>query len=274
MAEPFASPTENTWKTPTLSGAVRFPRTGEKPSQLVIYLHGMGGTGHSNVWFVEALQDAMPGAVFYVPDGLEPIDGNEETRQWFSIPKGFRDSWLTVHPDKLPPHAREKLEQMYENYNPAALRVVEFIRERMEFHGITAKDTYVFGVSQGAMLGVQLIAESDLLADETPEGELIPLGGVMIIAGCLLNAAEVEAHPSRSKPAFVLVHGSEDTTVPYKGHLLTDRTLFKTEQKTVTKVIWDKDHTFFEYQAMPDIIRLASEWGRRPGEKGLPSLSL
>lgn len=263
MGIQFNSPSESTWKTPLLSGAVRFPRSGETPKQLVVYLHGMGGTGQSNVWFVEELQNVMPHAVFYVPDGLEPIDGNEEARQWFAVPKGFKDSWLSAPPDELKPNARKKIDEMYAAYEPAALKVVEFIRERMAFHEISAENTYIFGVSQGAMLAVQLLGESDLLADKTESGELIPVGGAMIIAGCLLNAAEVAAHPSQSKPEFILVHGSEDATVPYKGHLLTDKTLFLSGQKTETKVIWDKDHTFFEYQAMPDILRLTTPWGER-----------
>lgn len=266
MDMPFNKPSESNWKTPLLSGAVRFPRSGEKPKQLAVYLHGMGGTGQSNVWFAEELQNVMPHAVFYVPDGLEPMGGNEEARQWFDIPKGFKDSWLGHHPDELKPAARKKIDEMYAAYEPAALKVVEFIRERMAFHGIGAENTYIFGVSQGAMLAVQLLGESDLLADERENGDLVPVGGAMIIAGCLLNAAEVEAHPSQSKPEFVLIHGSEDITVPYQGHLLTDKTLFLSGQKTETKVIWNKDHTFFEYQAMPDILRLASLWGERVPE--------
>ena len=261
MTTPFNSPAETSWKTPLLSGAVRFPRSNEAPEQLVIYLHGMGGTGQSNVWFAEKLQNVMPRAVFYVPDGLEPIEGNEEARQWFSIPEGFKDEWLSVPPDDLEPEAREKLDEMYTAYEPAALKIAEFIRERMDFHKIGAQNTFVFGVSQGAMAGLQLIAESDLLADRKEDGTLVPLAGVMIIAGCLLNANEVAAHPSQSKPEFVLVHGSEDITVPYKAHLLADKTLFLSGQKTVAKVIWNKDHTYFEYQAMPDILRLAEKWG-------------
>lgn len=251
------------FKQPLLPGAVRMPLNGEKPEQLVIYLHGMGGTGDSNAWFVEELQKVMPKAAFYVPDGLEPIHGNEEARQWFSVPKGFKDEWFTVHPNKLPKKALPKFMKMYENYNPAAYTVVQYIRERMDFHKMSAKDTYVFGVSQGAMLAVQMIAESDFLADRLPDGKYEPLGGVMIVAGCLLDVSEVEMHPAHSNPEFILVHGSKDTTVPYKGHLLTDKILFRTGQKTVTKVIWDKDHTFFEKEAMPDILRLAKPWGDR-----------
>lgn len=251
------------FKQPLLNGAVLPPRSGEKPKQLVIYLHGMGGTGATNAWFAEELQKVMPNAVFYVPDGLEPIDGNEEARQWFGVPKHFNDSWFTIHPYGLPPKAQKKLMKMYDSYNPAALKVIKFIRERMDYHKIGAADTYIFGVSQGAMLAVQMIAETDLLADRMPDGTLVPLGGVMIIAGCLLNAAEVEAHPSQSRPEFILVHGSEDTTVPYGGHLLTDRTLCRCGQKTVSKVVWDKDHTFFEKEAMDDILRLAKPWGDR-----------
>ena len=70
-------------RKPLLNGAVVMPLNGAKPKQLVVYLHGMGGTGESNAWFVRELQTVMPDAVFYVPDGLEAMDGNEEDRKWF-----------------------------------------------------------------------------------------------------------------------------------------------------------------------------------------------
>ena len=55
-------------RKPLLNGAVVMPLNGAKPKQLVVYLHGMGGTGESNAWFVRELQTVMPDAVFYVPD--------------------------------------------------------------------------------------------------------------------------------------------------------------------------------------------------------------
>ena len=196
------------------------------------------------------------------------MDGNEEARQWFSIPDGFKDDWLTLHPDDMTPAVYAKFSQMYENYDPAAQIVIDYIRDRMDFHKIDAENTFVFGVSQGAMLALQLTAECDELADTDKNGDLIPLGGVMIVAGCLLNAAEVDNHPSLSKPEFILIHGSEDTTVPFGGFVLADKTLFKNGQKTVTKVVWGRDHTFFEKEAMDEILRLAKPWGDRTKQRG------
>lgn len=250
-------------REPLLNSAVLMPENGAKPEQLVVYLHGMGGTGESNAWFARELQRVMPRAVFYVPDGLEAMDGNEEARQWFGIPPKFNDNWFTRHPDLLSKRARLKLNRMYKWYDAAALKVADYIRDRMDAHGIGAQNTYVFGVSQGAMMAVQMCAESDILADRAADGSLIPLGGVMIVAGCLLNAAEVEKHPSQSKPEFILVHGEKDTTVPFRGHLLTDKTLFQCGQKTVSKVVWGRDHTFFEKEALGEILRLAKPWGDR-----------
>ncbi len=248
---------------PLLKSAVLEPKNGEKPKQLVIYLHGMGGTGETNAWFAQALQDVMPHAIFYVPDALEPIGENEEARQWFSIPESFNDDWFTVHPDSLPSEARNALDEMYAFYTPSALKVAQYIRERMDFHQIGAENTYVFGVSQGAMLGVQMIAESDLLADKKEDGSLVALGGVMIIAGCLINTCAVEAHPSKSCPEFIFVHGSDDIIVPFQGYVLTDKTLYACGQKTASKIVWGRDHTFFEKVAMPEILRLAKPWGEK-----------
>lgn len=263
MYEQLTLPKGTVWKFPTLPGVLRPPLSGRVPTQLVVYFHGMGGTGASNAWFVEALQRVMPDAVFYVPDGLEAIDGNEETRQWFAIPPHFKDEWFGIHPSKLKPKTRRKFRRMYDMYEGAVEKVVEFVRERMDFHKIGAENTYLIGVSQGAMMLIQMMAESDALADRTPDGGYIPVGGVMIVAGCLLDAREVEAHPTQSKPEFVLVHGSKDITVPYSGHILSDKVLFSQGIPTVSKIIWHKDHTFFEKEALEDILRLAARWGER-----------
>lgn len=248
------------FKDPLQSGAVRFPRSGEQPRQLVVYLHGMGGTGNTNAWFVEALQDVMPHAVFYVPDGFEAMFGNEEARQWFAMPDHWKDFWFTVHPSKLSEKARRKIREMYDAYKPAAERVVAYVRERMAYHGIGPENTYIFGVSQGAMLAEQLLAESDALSDRREDGSWRTLGGAMIVAGCLMDIEEVEKHPSQSRPEFVLVHGAKDTTVPFRGYLLSDKTMFYHGQKTESKVVWGRDHTFFEKEAMGEILRLASRW--------------
>lgn len=251
------------FKEPLLTGAVRFPLSKEPPKQLVVYLHGMGGTGESNAWFVEELQRVMPEAVFYVPDGLEAMDGNEETRQWFAIPPHFKDEWFGIHPSRLKGKTRRKFRRMYTAYRQSVDTVFDYVRERMLYHGIGAQNTYLVGVSQGAMMLIQMMAEGDELADRDENGNLIPVGGVMIIAGCLLDASEVEAHPTQSKPEFILIHGSKDITVPYSGHRLSDKILFSKDIPTTTKIIWNKDHTFFERAALPDILRLASYWGRR-----------
>ncbi|MBR1778724.1 MAG: hypothetical protein IJ752_09125 [Alphaproteobacteria bacterium] len=250
------------FKEPLQPGAVRFPLSSNTPKKLAIYLHGMGGTGETNAWFAEALREVMPETVFYIPDAYEPMFGNEEARQWFAIPEGFKDEWLAIPPSKMSSGLRQRFMRMYENYNPAALKVAEYIRERMTYHGISAQNTYLFGVSQGAMLALQLAAESDLLADRAADGTLLPLGGVMTIAGCLLNAQAVEEHPSQSKPEFVMIHGSLDITVPYRAFVLADKTMFAHGQKTETKVVWGRDHTFFEKEALPTILRLASRWGK------------
>ena len=251
------------FKEPLWPGAVRFPLSGNAPKQLVIYLHGMGGTGESNAWFVEEMGRVMPEAVFYVPDGLEPMDGNEETRQWFEIPKHFKDEWFGIHPSRLKGKTRRKLRRMYFAHRKAVEKVVAYVRDRMAYHDIGAENTFLVGVSQGAMMLIQMMAEGDELADIDENGHLIPVGGVMVIAGCLIEVSEVEAHPTQSKPEFILIHGSKDITVPYSGHKLSDRTLFFQNIPTVCKVIWDKDHTFFERAALPDILRLASIWGNR-----------
>ncbi|MCQ2914135.1 MAG: alpha/beta hydrolase [Alphaproteobacteria bacterium] len=246
-------------KTTDFKGTIIMPKSGKKPERLVVYFHGMGGTGESNAWFGEALSEVMKDAIIYIPDGFFPIDGNEETREWFDVPPAFNDDWFTVYPTELKPEDHEKFMKMYEYYDIGALRAVELVNQLKKKHKITASNTYLYGVSQGAMMLLQLVAETDLLADKKADGSYEDLGGAMIICGCLLNAQAVDAHPSHHVKEIRMVHGSSDTTVPFKAFVLSDQVLCRTGHTTTCKVVWGKDHTYFEKEAINDILRL-SKW--------------
>ena len=235
------------------------PRSGKKPKQLILYFHGMGGTATTNAWFGEALSSVLPDAVVCVANGFVALDGNEETRGWFPVPPNFNDDWFTVHPTELNEADYAKFIQMYDMYHPFAQMTADYVKEKQKQFHLDAAHTFVIGVSQGAMLLAQLVAESDLLADKLDEGRLMPIGGAVIVCGCLLNAQKVEEHPTLSKPEFVFIHGSEDRCVPFDAMLFSDRTLLNLGQKTITKIVWGKDHTYFEREALDEILRITQK---------------
>ncbi|MCQ2966204.1 MAG: hypothetical protein MJ250_05655 [Alphaproteobacteria bacterium] len=235
------------------------PLSGKKPKQLIVYFHGMGGTAATNAWFGEALHNVLPDAVVCIANGFVALDGNEDTRGWFPVPANFNDNWFTVHPSQLSDEERSKFFEMYDMYHPYAQTTADYVKEKQKQFHLSASHTYVMGVSQGAMLLAQLVAESDLLADKNEDGSLTPIGGAVIVCGCLLNVQKVEEHPAQSKPEIIFIHGSEDHCVPFDAMLFSDRTLLNLGQKTIMKIVWGKDHTYFEREALDEILRITKK---------------
>ncbi|MDE2398294.1 MAG: esterase [Burkholderiales bacterium] len=60
------------------------PATGA-PEQLMLLLHGVGGSGASMAVLAQALRQEFPQAAFLAPDAPNRFDGGGNGRQWFSV---------------------------------------------------------------------------------------------------------------------------------------------------------------------------------------------
>lgn len=262
MVEALCHPGKE-WVEPTLTGAMRSPLYGGVPKQIVFYFHGYGGCGETNIWFAEALQQSMPHAVIYAPDGLEKIDGQDDRRKWYSHPDPMCIRYLSLAPHERSDEKKQVLMGLYEAYQNAAPEIISFIRERMAFHDLDFPNVYLIGCSQGAIMLSQLMAESDILARQDGKKKLMPVGGVMVLAGCLINEDAVLEHPSKARPPFILFHGGEDINVPFPAHQRMEKILEEVAIPVTSRVFPELDHTWFEQKIIDSVKEYAAFWGAK-----------
>ena len=167
---------------------LRFARKGpEKPTALVVFLHGYGADGADLLGLADVLAPHLPGVAFAAPDAPERCVGGGFGYQWFPIP------WLDGSPQAL---ADAGLDAASADLNG-------FLDARLVAEGLGADRLVLVGFSQGAMMSLHV-------ALRRPDA----MAGVVAISGRLLRpetlAAEITA-----RPPVLLMHGDQDPVVPF-----------------------------------------------------------
>ena len=147
--------------------------------KLVVLLHGVGSDGHDLISLVPFIQKELPEYHFISPHGIEAYDMAPFGRQWFSLA------------DRTPGIIKAQVKAN-------APLVANIIADKQKILGLSNADTFIFGFSQGTMLGVYLT----LTAKE-------PYAGMLAFSGRLI---EPEILVNKSTP-FCIVHGEEDSVV-------------------------------------------------------------
>ncbi len=148
---------------------------------LVVFLHGYGANGADLIGLGDALGPHLPRTRFLAPDAPQRCAG--AGFQWFPIPwidgssEAARDAGIAA--------ARAALSDLLD-----ALPATE---------GIAPGRTALVGFSQGCMMAL------DVGLSRTPV-----LAGIVGMSGLLLRPP-----PAGDHPAVLLVHGDQDTVVPF-----------------------------------------------------------
>jgi phospholipase/carboxylesterase len=152
------------------------------PAQLMVLLHGVGGSAQGMAPLAAQLQRAFPQAAIVAPDGFEPldIDPSGRARQWFSI--------SGVTEDNRPARVAEAL--------PA---LADWLHQTQARLGVGPAATASFGVSQGAIMALELVQVHDGLA-----------GRVLSFSG--RYAALPDVAPALTTLHFL--HGEADPVIP------------------------------------------------------------
>jgi len=151
----------------------------EKPSKLMVFLHGVGSDGHDLISLVPYMQNSLKEYHFASPHGIESYDMAPFGRQWFSLQ------------DRTP-------ETILKLAQKNALKVQEKITIKQKELGIENKDTVLFGFSQGTMMGIYLT-----LTQDEPFKGMLGFSGRLIPPPILKNT---------STP-ICIVHGLDDDIV-------------------------------------------------------------
>jgi phospholipase/carboxylesterase len=166
-----------------IGGPVLPPRSGGPPRQLVVLLHGYGADGEDLIGLGEPLGEVLPDALFAAPNAPAPCAQNPFGYEWFPL-----DFEAMVESVRL-------------GVPTARATIVEYLEDLWSQTGLGARDTFLTGFSQGAMMAlhVGLSLPEKLLGIVSFSGALVPPPGFG--SGLL------------PQPPICLVHGDLDNVV-------------------------------------------------------------
>ena len=150
------------------------------PEQLILLLHGCGGTSRSMLALARALRLQFPRAAVLAPEAPHPHDGGGPGRQWYAVAGLAPANW----PGRV----------------AAALPGLQaWVLAQQQRLGVGPAATALGGFSQGAVLSLALALQHDGIA-----------GRVLAFGGCLTEAP-------RAAPRYTtlhLFHGDADAVIP------------------------------------------------------------
>jgi phospholipase/carboxylesterase len=166
-----------------ISGPVLPPRSGDPPRQLVVLLHGYGADGADLLGLGEPLGEILPEALFAAPDAPARCAQNPFGFEWFPLDFG------------------SLIESVRRGVPQARAAVLAYLDALWSRTGLGARETFLCGFSQGAMLAlhVGLSLPEELLGIVSFSGALAPPRGF--------------GRDDGPRPPLCLVHGEYDTVV-------------------------------------------------------------
>ncbi len=189
----------------------------KNPKYLVIFLHGYGSNGHNLLDLAHEFERAMPQAHFISPNAPQAWEGGfPDAFQWFSL--------ANVGPggdQKQLGHDIQKANDILEN----------FIEKQLNRFQLTPENLFLIGFSQGAMMSMY-------------HGLSVPkkVAGIISYSGKLI-LPQVFGGQIKSKPEICLVHGEQDSVVPFVNFLEAEKILNTHEIPFESHAVKNLDHT-------------------------------
>lgn len=174
-----------------LTGPSLSPKSGKKPGQLIVFLHGYGADGANLIDIGEYWSDLLPDAEFIAPNAIEPCEMGIGY-QWFGL-KDFSPFNIRAGLDRVTPLVVKQLKV--------------WLHERQ----LAPADLCLVGFSQGTMLALDI---------------MFHLPGIKAIVG--YSGAfypPVAKQVKAPVPKVCLIHGDMDMVVPYMAFLEAQKNL-------------------------------------------------
>jgi phospholipase/carboxylesterase len=166
-----------------VNGASLKPRTGARPKNIVLLLHGFGSSGTDMIALAPQWQDALPDTLFLAPHAPQRCGMMGAGYQWWGL-SGFAPSALAA------------------GAASAAPAIDAFIDRKLAEYDLTEADLALVGFSQGTMMALHI-------GLRRPRA----VAAVVGYSGMLTETAGL-AHSDFAKPPVLLVHGTADPVVP------------------------------------------------------------
>jgi phospholipase/carboxylesterase len=170
------------------------PAAGERATELVVLLHGLGADGNDLIALAPILAQILPGAAFVAPNAPFPCDMAPFGHQWFS----FQDR---------DPAA------ILGGVRAAAAQLDAFIDAELGRAGLGEARLALIGFSQGAIMALHVALR-----------RAAPCAAVIGYSGALVGP-EVLAAEIRSRPPILLVHGDADEIMPFPSMAAAEKIL-------------------------------------------------
>ncbi len=178
----------------TLKAYTHSPKSGNKPTSMVILLHGLGANGADLIGLAKYWEQALPDTVFISPDAPFPCDMAPVGYQWFSL-----QDWSQ--------------ESMLEGAKAAAPILNDFINKMLEQYGIADEKLALAGFSQGTMMSLYT-------GPRRPKR----IAGILGYSGALLDGEGLSAEGIHKLPVR-LIHGDIDFVVPLQAYTMAKASL-------------------------------------------------
>ncbi|AIL65410.1 Carboxylesterase 2 [Rickettsiales bacterium Ac37b] len=172
------------------------PLSGKQAKQLVVMLHGVGADGENLIDLANNFQDMLPDAHFIAPNAPFPYENAPIGYQWFSL--------------------NDRSEKALLGGMEIAMPILNaFIDQQLERFNLSEDKLILIGFSQGTMMSLHLSFRRKN-----------PLAAVIGFSGALIGEQALERELN-SRPPVLLVHGEEDSVVPFPLMLYASRVLHK-----------------------------------------------
>ena len=191
--------------------------TTKSPKFLVILLHGYGANGENLIELANEFQPIIPDAYFIAPNAIEPWEGGfPNSYQWFSLYAGSQRSAI----DSLAPKIK--------NANQILLK---FIEKQLQRFDLSYENLILIGFSQGSMMSIY-------------QGLIMPkkIAGIISFSGKVVEPTSV-GDKIISKPNICLIHGTEDSVLPFSNFQEAQIILNQHEVPFESHAIEHLDHT-------------------------------
>lgn len=171
----------------SLKTYTHLPKSGAKPTSMVICLHGLGANGMDLLGLAREWEHELTETVFISPDAPFPCDMAPVGYQWFSLQ------------DRNPA-------AMLEGIKEAEPILQAYIDAMLKEYGIADDKLALVGFSQGTMMSLYAAPRRTK-----------KIAGVLGYSGALLGEEGLGAEGINKMPVY-LAHGESDTVVPFDAY--------------------------------------------------------
>ncbi|MGB0697300.1 MAG: alpha/beta hydrolase [Rhodospirillaceae bacterium] len=197
---------DNSGQQPILTGPALPPVSGNKPSSLVVLLHGYGADGDDLISLAPFFANDLTDTLFYSPHAPQPCEMGPFGRQWFSL-ADYDPELMRRSPDTMVP-AFEAMLAGAEASTPILEHSIETLCREND---IAPEKVAFVGFSQGTMMSLHLG-----LRRAPPPACIIGFSGALLGAD-QLSSDTLGAEDLSKTPPIHLIHGDADPVVPVEA---------------------------------------------------------